>query len=97
MRSPCATLPHVLGSDAEQRHVNETFRVGDVDVKYNGKKVSGAFLFGSTAQIEIVSDLATASGRFWTDDEDARHAHVCLLGYDTAQKLFEDETRSAKR
>src|SRR5579863_9685674 len=42
------SLPHVLGSDAEQRHVNATFRVGDVDVKYNGKKVSGAFLFGST-------------------------------------------------
>jgi putative ABC transport system permease protein len=80
----------VLGADPEQRHVNETFRVGDVDVKYNGKKVSGAFLFGSTAQIQSVSDLAVASGRFWTEDEDARHAHVCLLGYDTAQTLFGD-------
>jgi putative ABC transport system permease protein len=84
------SLPHVLGADPEQRHVNETFRVGDVDVKYNGKKVSGAFLFGSTAQIQSVSDLAVASGRFWTEDEDARHAHVCLLGYDTAQTLFGD-------
>ena len=82
------SLPHVLGSDAEQRHVNETFHVGDVDVKYNGKKVSGAFLFGSTAQIQIVSDLAILSGRFWTEDEDARHAHVCLLGYDTVQSLL---------
>ena len=83
-------LPHVLGSDPEQRHVNETFHVGDVDVKYNGKKVSGAFMFGSTAQIQIVSDLAILSGRFWTEDEDARHAHVCLLGVDTAQTLFGD-------
>jgi putative ABC transport system permease protein len=85
------SLPHVLGSDGEQRHVNETFHVGDVDVKRNGKKVSGAFLFGSTAQVQIVSDLAIASGRFWTEDEDARHAHVCLLGYDTAQMLFGNE------
>jgi putative ABC transport system permease protein len=85
------SLSHVLGSDAEQRHVNETFHVGDVDVKYNGKKVSGAFLFGSTAQIQIVSDLAMASGRFWTEEEDARHAHVCLLGQDTAQMLFAED------
>jgi len=84
------SLPHVLGSDGEQRHVNERFRVGDVDVKYNGKKVSGAFLFGSTAQVQIVSDLVVASGRFWTEDENARHAHVCLLGIDTAQMLFGD-------
>jgi putative ABC transport system permease protein len=84
------SLPHVVGSDPEQRHVNETFHVGDVDVKYNGKKISGAFLFGSTAQVQIVSDLVMASGRFWTEDEDARHAHVCLLGSDTAQMLFGD-------
>jgi len=85
------SLPHILGSDPEQRHVNETFRVGNVDVKYNGKKVSGAFLLGSTAQIQIVTDLDLAAGRFWTDDEDARHAHVCVLGYDTAPMLFGDE------
>jgi putative ABC transport system permease protein len=84
------SLPHVLGSDPEQRHVNEAFRVGDVDVKYNGKKVSGAFMFGSTEQIQIVSDLIVASGRFWTEDENARAAHVCLLGSDTAQMLFGD-------
>jgi len=27
-------------------------------------------------------------GRFWTDGEDQRHAHVCLLGHDTAEDLF---------
>jgi len=90
------SLPHVLGSDGEERHVDETFRVGDVDVKRNGKKVAGAFIFGSTAQIQIVSDLALASGRFWTEDEDARHAHVCLLGYDTAHMLFGDEDPTGK-
>jgi putative ABC transport system permease protein len=84
------SLPHVVASDPEQRHVNETFHVGDVDVKYNGKKVAGAFLFGSSAQVQAVSDLALASGRFWTEEEDARHAHVCLVGSDTAQMLFGD-------
>ncbi|MGA2169957.1 MAG: ABC transporter permease [Terracidiphilus sp.] len=81
-------LPHVVAADAEVRHVNEQFRVGNVDVKYNGKKVSGAFLFGATAQLESVSELAVLEGRFWTDQEDERHAHVCLVGHDTAEMLF---------
>ena len=29
-------------------------------------------------------------GRFWTDDEDQRHAHVCVVGHDTAEELFGD-------
>ena len=82
------TLPHVVAADGTYQHVNQTFHVGDVDVKYNGKKVGGAFLAGSTAQLEIVSGLAMRSGRFWTDAEDARHAHVCVIGIDTAESLF---------
>ena len=85
------TLPHVVAADGELRHVNEQFRVGDVSVKYNGKKVSGAFLFGSTDQLEVVSDLTILEGRMWNDAEDARRAHVCLLGHDTAEDLFGTE------
>lgn len=81
-------LPHVLGVDGAYRHVNERFRVGDVSVKYNGKKVSGAWIEGSTAQLEAVSEIDMQAGRFWTDDEDQRHAHVCVLGHDTSQELF---------
>jgi putative ABC transport system permease protein len=84
-------LPHVIASDPEERHVNERFRVGDVSVKYNGKKVSGAFLIGSTDQLETVSDLDIAAGRIWNDAEDARRAHVCMLGRDTAEMLFGDQ------
>jgi len=82
------TLPHILGVDGAYRHVNEQFHVGDVSVKYKGRKVSGAFLEGSTAELEIVSDLGMDEGRFWTDEEDQRHAHVCLVGHDTASELF---------
>jgi putative ABC transport system permease protein len=81
-------LPHVIAVDAEVRHVNEQFRVGDVSVKYNGKKVSGAFLVGSTDQIQNVSNLNILEGRIWNDAEDERHAHVCVLGHDTAEELF---------
>jgi len=84
------TLPHVVAADPEVRHVNEQFHVGDVSVKYNGKKVSGAFLLGSTAQIQTVSNLELTAGRFWNDAEDDRHAHVCMVGHDTAELLFGD-------
>jgi putative ABC transport system permease protein len=84
-------LPHVVAVDGEIRHVNEQFRVGDVSVKYNGKKVSGAFLVGATDQIQAVSNLDMAEGRLWNDSEDERHAHVCVLGHDTAEQLFGDE------
>ena len=30
-------------------------------------------------------------GRFWNDSEDQRHAHVCVLGHDTAEELFGSE------
>jgi putative ABC transport system permease protein len=85
------TLPHVVGADGGYRHVNEQFQIGDVSVKYNGKKVSGAFLYGSTEQIGVVSDIALQAGRLWTDDENQRHAHLCVVGHDTAEELFGNE------
>ena len=85
------TLPHVVAADGTYQHVNQSFHIGDVDVKYNGKKVGGAFLAGSTPQLQMVSNLTMQSGRFWTDEEDRRHAHVCVIGYDTAQSLFGDQ------
>jgi putative ABC transport system permease protein len=84
------TLPHVVAVDGTYEHVNQQFHVGDVSVKYNGKKVSGAFLAGSTAELERVSELTMKEGRFWTDGEDERHAHVCVVAHDTAEELFGD-------
>ena len=84
-------LPHVLSTDGSYRHVNETFHVGDVSVKHGGKKVAGAFLMGSTAQVQSVSQLTMLAGRLWTDEEDQRHAHVCAIGHDTAEELFGNE------
>jgi putative ABC transport system permease protein len=84
-------LPHVVAVDGEVRHVNEQFRVGDVSVKYNGKKVAGAFLLGSTDHLEVVSNLNIQEGRIWNDAEDERRAHVCLVGHDTAEMLFGTE------
>ena len=37
-----------------------------------------------------MSELTLKDGRFWTDAEDQRHAHVCVMGHDTAEELFGD-------
>jgi putative ABC transport system permease protein len=81
------TLPHVVTTDASVRYTKQ-FGVGNVSVKYQGHKVAGAILQGNTAQVAEVSNLVLLSGRVFTDDEDQRHAAVCMLGHDTAEQLF---------
>ncbi len=89
-------LPHVIAADGGIQHVKSQFRVGDVDVKYNGKKVAGTILGGDTAEVSDVNDLTMLEGRVWTDEEDARAAHVVVLGHDTWEELFGDEPAVGK-
>ncbi|HXR38100.1 MAG TPA: ABC transporter permease [Terracidiphilus sp.] len=84
-------LPHVVAADGGYQHVKPMFRVGDVSVKYNGKKVASTILQGSTAEIGEVTDLSLSAGRLFTDDEDQRAAHVVVIGHDTADALFGNE------
>ena len=90
------TLPHVVAADGGYQHVKPLFRVGDVAVKYNGKKVAGTILQGSTAAVSVVNDLTFLEGRMYTDGEDQRAAHVCVLGHDTAEDLFGSEPAVGK-
>jgi putative ABC transport system permease protein len=83
------SLPHVVAADGSRQHVKPVFRVGDADVKYNGKKVAGSILIGSTAQLGETRDLVFLEGRLFTDAEDQRAAHVCMLGHDTWEQLFD--------
>ena len=66
------TLPHVVAADGGYQHVKSQFRVGDVAVKYNGRKVAGTILQGATAQVALVNDLTFLEGRMYTDEEDQR-------------------------
>jgi len=90
------TLPHVVAADGGYQHVKSQFRVGDVSVKYNGKKVAGTILQGSTTEIGDVSDLTFIQGSLFTDEEDQRAAHVIVLGHDTWEELFGSENAIGK-
>jgi putative ABC transport system permease protein len=84
-------LPHVVASDGELDYYNKAFVVGQVSAKYKGRKVSGAILEGNTSQIGDVADQPLIEGRLFTDDEDQRAAHVCVLGHDTWEELFDGQ------
>jgi putative ABC transport system permease protein len=91
------TLPHVTAADGGKQYVkNQQFRVGDASVKYNGKKVGGTLIQGDTAQLIDVRDFTMKEGRLYTDGEDQRHAKVVVLGYDTADQLFGDQSAIGK-
>jgi putative ABC transport system permease protein len=89
-------LPHVTAVDGSYQHSRRQFRVGDVDVKYNGKKMTGTMLQGSTSAIGDVNDLTFIQGRLFTDEEDQRGAHVCVLGHDTWEELFGNQDALGK-
>jgi putative ABC transport system permease protein len=90
------TLPHVVAADGGFQHVKAQFRVGDVAIKYNGKKVAGTILQGSTAEVGEVTDLTFLQGRLFTDEEDQRGAHVVVIGHDTWEELFGDQDAIGK-
>lgn len=90
------TLPHVAAADGGYQHVKPMFRVGDVAVKYNGKKVAGTILQGSTAEVSEVSEFTMLEGRMFTDEEDQRAAHVVVIGHDTWEELFGNEPAIGK-
>ena len=90
------TLPHVVAADGGYQHTGQ-FRVGEVSVKYDGKKVAGHHPCRvRPPRVVDVTDLTLLQGRLFTDDEDQRAAHVCVLGHDTWEELFGDEQAIGK-
>ncbi len=90
------TLPHVVAADASLRHVNKIFQVGIIGVKYGSKKAQGTLEEGNTTAVQNIYDLNLTQGRLFTEDEDQRRANVVILGYDTAEKLFGNESAIGK-
>jgi putative ABC transport system permease protein len=90
-------LPHVVAVDGDYQHIEQPFRVGDVSVKYNGKKVASTILTGATSEVGEVINLNFLEGRMFTDDEDHRAAHVVILAHDTWENLFGSESAIGKQ
>jgi len=88
-------LPHVVAADAGHRYAR-AFGLGNVSVKYQGHKIANTLLESHTAQLPEVNDITMEEGRFFTEDEDERHAKVVVLGHDTWQELFGEQPAVGK-
>jgi len=70
--------------------------VGTISARYNGKKLSGALIEGNTSEMADVEDQTLLDGRFFTEGEDDRAAHVCILGHDAWDTLFDGQPALGK-
>ncbi|HWE86135.1 MAG TPA: ABC transporter permease [Terracidiphilus sp.] len=83
-----ASLPHVSATAADSDYI-KGFQVGGVSAKYNGRKVAGTILEGDTSEIADTTEMVPIEGRIFNEEDELRAAHVCVLGYDTWDILFQ--------
>jgi putative ABC transport system permease protein len=84
-------LPHVVAVTATQQYRSPTGRLGSFSIKYKNRKVQNTVLEGDSSGQPIVYDIDFDAGRFFTDQEEERHANVVVLGHDAAGQLFGTE------
>jgi putative ABC transport system permease protein len=89
-------LPHVVAVDASQQYRAPSGQLGSFSVKYKSRKVSNTMLQGESEQNPLVYDLNLQEGRFFTAEEEQRRANVVVLGHDTAEELFGNESAIGK-
>ncbi len=85
-------FPHVIAVDPSKQYRSPTGRVGSFGVKYNGHKVQNTMLEGDSDTMPEVYDINIEQGRYFTGDEARRRANVVVLGHDTAEELFANES-----
>jgi len=89
-------LPHVKAAGALIQFLHPDLGVGTFAVKYQDRKAKNTILEGDTASMKDVVDLRLDSGRWFTENEEERHADVILLGHDTVEELFPSESPLGK-
>src|SRR5579863_4880315 len=89
-------LPHVKVVNAGVRYFRPELGVGRFAVKYGDKKVKNTILEGDQASAKDVFDLQIASGRWFEEVDEEHRSPVVLLGSDTAEELFGDQSPLGK-
>src|SRR6266404_4920846 len=91
-----AQLPHIKAVSPDLVFINRQFGQGTYSVKYNGHKATNVVTGGETAGFMDVFDLQMQDGRWFSPGDDEHHAHVIVVGYDTAETLFPNEAPLGK-
>ena len=91
-------LPHVVAVSPTLQYTDNSApgRMGNTAIKGNGKSMQSTILEGDTPAAQDVSGLDLDEGRFFTQNDQDRAAHVVVLGHDTAAYLFPDQSAMGK-
>lgn len=89
-------LPHVVAVDPALQYQNFQLGIGSVSLKYRDKKVQNTILGGDTTDMKKVGGFDLIAGRVWNEDEEKRRANVVVLGHDSAEDLFGNESPIGK-
>jgi putative ABC transport system permease protein len=81
-------LPHVVAVAPALQFADHVVGGGTTAIKAGAKKMQNTILEGDTPSEKDVNDLDLREGRFFTEMDQTRAAHVVVLGSDTADELF---------
>jgi putative ABC transport system permease protein len=85
------TLPHVVAVAPQLQYADHSLGLGNVGVKYKGRKIQHTILEGDTLKEQEVDNTSITEGRFFSQYEIDQHSDVVVLGHDTAEELFRGE------
>lgn len=89
-------LPYVQAVTTGIRYFLPQFGTGTYSVKYKDRRVKNTILEGDTASVKDVYDLEMKEGRFFSEIDDQNRSNVIVLGHDTAEELFAEESALGK-
>ena len=91
-------LPHVVAVSPALQYTdnNAPGRAGVTAIKGGGNTMQNTILTGVSPAQQEVHDLNMLEGRFFNDADEERTAKVTVLGYDTANQLFPNQSAVGK-
>ena len=90
------SLPHVLAVDPALTYQNFQLGIGNVSLKHGTHKIQNTIIYGDTSAVKETSDIEMLEGRMWTESEEEHSSNVVVLGHDSAEDLFPDESPLGK-
>jgi putative ABC transport system permease protein len=89
-------LPHVKSVTAGIRYFRPEFGTGTYVVKHGERKAKSTILEGDTAAVKDVFDMNMSAGRWFSEVDDQHHSPVIILGSDTTDELFGNQSPLGK-
>ena len=91
-------LPHVLAVSPALQYTdnNAPGRGGVTAIKAGANSMQNTIITGDTPQHKDVTDLNIMEGRFFNEGDQERAAKVTVLGHDTADQLFPNQSALGK-